>query len=282
MTTTHDPKTTELNTYKKYLTRRCLDSIRTEYNTSLTTGAKSLDFVKSAVDIAVSVPTGVYDIIANFLAWIPRKGDNCDILDITNVKYARYGMMVYDKQETWRAAQVLEVTYPFTDTPAFLIHYKSWGSRYDDIISAVGLDRIQPAFSKTPNWRPKVKRGDNLEFLIPNRFDERYWRVGVVLKNEFGKLDLMTVENLESLYTKRRIEHFKYKHNSTLDEYYTGYSNSRTLMYNHKVYLYKNIDIHSEMLAFQGTHLTRNFPKRDQYKELYNKISRQLGYRKII
>ena len=191
--TTHDPKT-ELNTYKKYLTRRCLDSIRTEY-TSLTTGAKP---VKSAVDIAVSVPTGVYDIIANFLAWIPRKGDNCDILDITNVNYMKYGMMVYDKQETWRAAQVLEVTYPFTDTPAFLIHYKSWGSRYDDIISAVGLDRIQPAFSKTPNWRPKVKRGDNLEFLIPNRFDERYWRVGVVLKNKLGKLDLMTVENLES------------------------------------------------------------------------------------
>ena len=186
------------------------------------------------------------------------------------------------QQKTWRAAQVLEVTYPFTDTPAFRIHYKSWGSRYDDIISAVGLDRIQPAFSKTPNWRPKVKRGDNLEFLIPNRFDERYWRVGVVLKNELGKLDLMTVENLESPYTKRRIEHFKHEHNSTLDEYYTGYSNSRTLIYNHKVYLYKNIDIHSEMLAFPGTHLTKNFPKRDQYKELYNKISRQFGYTKII
>ena len=281
MTTTHDIKP-GLNTYKKYLTRQCLNSIRSKYHTSLTKGGKPLDCVKSAVDIAVSVSTGVYDIIANFLAWIPRKGDSCDVLDITNVNYMKYGMMVYDKQETWRPAQVLEVTYPFTDTPAFLIHYKSWDSRYDDIISAVGLDRIQPAFSKTPNWRPKVKRGDKLEFLIPNRFDERYWRVGVVLKNELGKLDLMTVENLESPYTKRRIEHFKHEHNSTLDEYYTGYSNSRTLIYNHKVYLYKNIDIHSEMLAFQGTHLTRNFPKRDQYKELYNKISRQFGYTKII
>ena len=106
--------------------------------------------------------------------------------------------------------------------------------------------------------------------------------MGAVLKNELGKLDLMTVENLESPYTKKRIRRMKSVFNVTLDEYYTGYSNSRTLIYNHKVYLYKNIDIHSEMLAFPGTHLTRNFPKRDQYKELYNKISRQFGYTKII
>jgi len=260
-----------LNTYKKYMNRRCLDSIRSKYCLSLMEGGKHLDSVKSAVDIAVSVPEGVYNIIANFLAWLPRKGDRVDVLDI----FTMIGIRSIKEEKIWRPARVLEVTKPFSNLPAFKIHYESWGSRYDTILSAVKLDRIQPPFVKTPNWRPSIKRGYHLEFLVPNNFDERYWRVGVILKNELGKLDLITVEGLDSPYTKQRIRHIKSEFNVTLDEYYTGYSNSPTLINDSKVYLYKNIDINSEMIALRGTHLKR---KIREDKDYVNKIARRLGY----
>ena len=85
----------------------------------------------------------------------------------------------------------------------------------------------------------------------------------------------MTVEGLDSPYTKKRINHIKTKFNVTLDEYYMGYSNSPTLINGSKVYLYKNIDINSEMIALRGTHLKKKI-KED--KDCVNKIARRLGY----
>ena len=72
----------ELNNYEKFKNRQSLDYIRQEYNLNLSKGGPKLVFINSAVDIAVSVPEGVYNIIANFLAWLPRKDDRCDVLDI--------------------------------------------------------------------------------------------------------------------------------------------------------------------------------------------------------
>ena len=67
--------TDELNNYEKFKNRLSLDCIRSKYNLNLSIGGKKLDTINSAVDIAVSVPEGVYNIIANFLAWLPRKGE---------------------------------------------------------------------------------------------------------------------------------------------------------------------------------------------------------------
>ena len=261
----------ELNNYEKFKNRQSLDYIRQKYNLNLSKGGPKLVSINSAVDIAVSVPEGVYNIIANFLAWLPRKGDRVDVLDI----FTMIGTRSIKEEKIWRPARVLEVTKPFSNLQAFKIHYESWGPRYDTILTAVKLDRIQPPFKKTPNWRPSIKRGYHLEFLVPNNFGERYWRVGVILKNELGKLDLMTVEGLDSPYTKKRIRHIKSEFNVTLDEYYTGYSNSPTLINGSKVYLFKNIDINSEMIALRGTHLKKRI-KED--KDCVNKIARRLGY----
>ena len=265
-----------LNNYEKFKNRLSLDCIRSKYSLNLLKGGKKLDTINSAVDIAVSVPEGVYNIIVNFLAWLPRKGDRCDVLDIfPTIKVDYLGRRRYKEEKIWRPARVLEVTEPFSNLQAFKIHYESWGPRYDTILTAVDLDRIQPPFKKTPNWRPSIKRGYHLEFLVPNNFDERYWRVGVILKNELGKLDLMTVEGVDSPYTKKRIRHIKSKFNVTLDEYYMGYSNNPTLINGSKVYLFKNIDINSEMIALRGTHLKK---KVKEDKDCVNKIARRLGY----
>ena len=97
-------------------------------------------------DIAVSVPEEVYNIIANFLAWLPRKGDKCDVLDI----FTMIGIRSIKEEKIWRPAQkVIEVNKPFSNLPAFKIHYESWGARYDTILTAVKLDRIQPPFKNT-------------------------------------------------------------------------------------------------------------------------------------
>lgn len=271
--------TVGLNTYVKFQTRRGLDSVRSKYHLYLERGGRSLDGFKSAIDIAVSVPEGVYNIIANFLAWLPRKGDRVDVLDIfPTMEVGGTSIRRITQNKVWRPARVLEVTKPFTDLPAFKIHFDTWGTRYDNILTAVKIDRIQTAFKKTPNWRPKIKKGDYVEFLVPNRFDERYWRVGIILKKESGKVDLMTAEDIDSPHTKRRMEEFMSNHNATLDEFYTGYSN-HTLIDRNKVYLYKNIDIHSEIISLYGTHLKGNSPKKE---DIINKISRRLGYPKTI
>ena len=173
-----------LNNYEKFKNRLSLDCIRSKYSLNLLEGGKKLDSINSAVDIAVSVPEGVYNIIANFLAWLPRKGDRVDVLDIfPTMEVGLVSVRRIVQNKVWRPARVVEVTKPFNNLQAFKIHYESWGSRYDTILTAVKLDRIQPPFKKTPNWRPSIKRGYHLEFLVPNNFGERYWRVGVILKN---------------------------------------------------------------------------------------------------
>ena len=132
----------ELNNYEKFKNRQSLDYIRQEYNLNLSKGGPKLVSINSAVDIAVSVPEGVYNIIANFLAWLPRKGDRVDVLDIFTI----IGIRSIKEEKIWRPARVLEVTKPFSNLQAFKIHYESWGHRYDTILTAVKLDRIQPPF----------------------------------------------------------------------------------------------------------------------------------------
>tara|TARA_B100000131_G_scaffold229180_1_gene220958 strand:+ start:61 stop:906 length:846 start_codon:yes stop_codon:yes gene_type:complete len=269
----------EGNTYDKFIKRRCLDRVRSKYHLSLERGKGGLD-VESAIRIALSVPDGVYYIIADFIAWFPREGDRCDVLDITptTIMIERFDGRRYIQGRDkliWRPARVIKVTKPFTDLQAYHIHYKTWDDRYDEIITGIKLDRIQEAFKKTPNWRPEIKGGDYVEFLVPNNFGERYWRVGIILKNQRGKLDLMIAETLDSKYTKRRIELFRKMHNVSLDEFYSGYSNSHTLIDGHKVFLYKDIDINSEMIALAGTHLRQNIRNADT---MINKIARRLGY----
>ena len=280
----------EGNTYNKFTKRRCLDRVRSKHHLShnilrkhfATSGKRKLS-VESAFDIALSVPDGVYNIIADFIAWFPRKGDRCDVLDITptTIMIERFDGRRYIQGRDkliWRPARVIKVTKPFTDLQAYHIHYNTWDDRYNEIITGIKLDRIQEAFKKTLNWRPEIKRGDYVEYLVPNNFGERYWRVGIILKNSEDKLDLMIAETLDSKYTKRRIELFRKLHNVSLDEFYSGYSNSHTLIDGHKVFLYKNIDINSEMIALTGTHLRKNIRKADT---MINNIARRLGYFRI-
>ena len=110
------------------------------------------------------------------------------------------GIRSIKEEKIWRPARVLEVTKPFNNLQAFKIHYESWGARYDTILTAVKLDRIQPPFKKTPNWRPSIKKGYHLEFLVPNKFGERYWRVGVILKNELGSIAKLWIGDGENPY----------------------------------------------------------------------------------
>ena len=176
-------------------------------------------------DYLLVIPNEIWKIIQEYLVYIPRIKEYCDVYDAPRKDYRR----------KWFCSQILNRVGDL-----YTVRFIGWSAQWNERV-LLSSGRIQKRYTRTVDWRKGLKPGYRVDILINKNNSYRSWYPGIVL---YRNGDYITV-------IIKKTRHF------------TSLSNRDILLRrsNFNIYIFENIKIYDEMITRSGFHCSLSYIK---------------------